>query len=532
MSNDRAIEVTETEPPISDAPWHEHGEPLDPNANTGPLPPLPEEPPAAEEPPPARRRWRFVPRSLSSRLVVFVTGLVLVVVTATGTATYLALKSFLIDRLGQQVQSTASQGLAELALPGGPQQAVHGAQSPWVVVLDQSGAVLYTPKPNIGIEYLQLSDSERHRVVTTNLGATFTMTTTGGDQVMFTSRPITINQQPAIVLIGLSTDEVNRTLHQLIWLEVAIGALAVAVALGLSTWGVHLSLRPLNRVTRTAREVTAELSPEGAGLDRRVPEGDPETEVGQLAESFNSLMGTVETQFAARVESEERMRQFLADASHELRTPLTSIRGYAELSRMRRANGESEHSDTLDRIESEGTRMSRLVDDLLLLARGDRGAPPQLEVVDVAEVIDDSVDSARAAFPQRRIDIAAPHGLTLLADRDQLLRILRNLITNAAVHTEPNGPIQVSGEAAGDEIVLRVVDSGPGLPPEEAQHVFERFWRADKARSRGRGGSGLGLAIVAQLVQAHDGTVEFESSAADGTTVTVRLPRDGAAPDT
>src|SRR5262252_10081790 len=132
MSNDRAIEVTETEPPISDAPWHEHGEPLDPNANTGPLPPLPEEPPAAEEPPPARRRWRFVPRSLSSRLVVFVTGLVLVVVTATGTATYLALKSFLMDRLRQQVQSTASQALLDPGVALGQSgQAVRGAQSPW-----------------------------------------------------------------------------------------------------------------------------------------------------------------------------------------------------------------------------------------------------------------------------------------------------------------------------------------------------------------------------------------------------------------
>jgi two-component system, OmpR family, sensor kinase len=527
MSTDRAIEVTETAPPTPDASWDGRGEPLDPTANTEPLPPIAEQEQAAPQP----RRWRFVPRSLSSRLVIFVVGLVLVVVTAAGSATYLALRSFLMDRLNQQVQSTASQGLPAPALGGSPAQSFRAAQVPWLVVLDQSGAVVGTPRPGIGIEYLQLTDSQRQRAVTAKQDATFTMTTVDGHQIMFTTRQLTLNQHLVTVLVGLSTDEVNRTLHQLIWLEVAIGALAVAAAFGLTSWGVYLSLRPLNRVTRTAREVTAELSPEGAGLDRRVPEGDPQTEVGQLAESFNSLMGTVETQFAARVESEERMRQFLADASHELRTPLTSIRGYAELSRMRRANGESEHADTMDRIESEGTRMSRLVEDLLLLARGDRGAPPQLEVVDVAELIEDAVDSARAAFPQRRIGIAAPHGVTLLADRDQLLRVLRNLITNAAVHTDPNGPIQVSGDATGDQVLLRVIDSGPGLPPEQAQHVFERFWRADKARSRARGGSGLGLAIVAQLVQAHRGTVEFESSAADGTTVTVRLPRDGAAPD-
>src|SRR5215468_10178079 len=173
MSNDRAIEVTETDPPNSDAPWHEDGEPLDPGADTEPtepLPPVSEEPSAAEQPEPTGpRRWRFVPRSLSSRLVVFVTALVLVVVSATGAATYLALKSFLIDRLSQQVQSTASQPvLPEVALDGGSGQAVRGAQSPWLVVLDQTGAVVARPKPDLGIEYLQLSASQRHRVVTAN----------------------------------------------------------------------------------------------------------------------------------------------------------------------------------------------------------------------------------------------------------------------------------------------------------------------------------------------------------------------------
>jgi two-component system, OmpR family, sensor kinase len=535
MSNDRAIEVTETAPPVHDAPWHEPGEPLDPAASTDPLPHVPEEPPAAEQ----RRRWRFLPRSLSSRLVLFVVALVLVVVTATGAATYFALQSFLLNRLDQQLNGQSDQDhiVSYFQLSSVPDLPnAKGPQTVWAVALDTSANVILDP-PSLLASTMRLSATQRAALLSHQNGSPLTISTTDGKQLRVVVRTAQARNLstgaivPAVVVIGLSTDEVNRTLHRLIWLEVAIGALAVAAALGLTAWGVHLSLRPLNRVTRTAREVTAELSPEGAGLDRRVPEGDPQTEVGQLAESFNSLMGTVETQFAARVESEERMRQFLADASHELRTPLTSIRGYAELSRMRRANGESEHADTMDRIESEGTRMSRLVDDLLLLARGDRGAPPQLEVVDVAELIEDAVDSARAAFPQRRIDIAAPRGVTLLADRDQLLRVLRNLITNAAVHTDPNGPIRVSGEAAGDQVVLRVADAGPGLPPDQAQHVFERFWRADKARSRARGGSGLGLAIVAQLVQAHRGTVEFDSSEADGSTVTVRLPRDSAAPD-
>ena len=136
-------------------------------------------------------------------------------------------------------------------------------------------------------------------------------------------------------------------------------------------FGVRLSLSGLRAVTTTAQDVASELSPEGAGLDRRVTDADDTTEVGQLATSFNTMLAAVETQFAARLESERRMRQFLADASHELRTPLTSIRGYAELARMQRAVGDAADGDNIDRIESEGTRMSRLVEDLLTLARGD-----------------------------------------------------------------------------------------------------------------------------------------------------------------
>jgi two-component system OmpR family sensor kinase len=135
----------------------------------------------------------------------------------------------------------------------------------------------------------------------------------------------------------------------------------------------------------------------------------------------------------------------------------------------------------------------------------------------------------RAAYPSRRLDVVAEHALTVVGDRDQLVRVVRNLATNAAVHTRPDGPIRVSVSGEDGMAVIRVSDSGPGLPPDQAAHVFERFWRADKARSRGQGGSGLGMAIVAALVQAHGGDVRFDSSVESGSTVTVRLPRAGRA---
>jgi two-component system, OmpR family, sensor kinase len=536
MSNEHAVEVTETVPP-KPAEWDELGEPLDPGPGPGsdPAPAPWPQPQATDVARPAKSRaWRIVPRSLSSRLVVFVVALVVVVISVTGACTYAALHSFLINRIDQQLSDTASPNSLENMLNVHIGAGLRNPQSVWIEVIDTSGNVVANQPTGPGITSLQLGAASRRSLV----GGTdnpISVTTTDGVHLRLVSvvglavgirDPVTggVTPKPVRVLVGLSTSEMDRTLHRLLLIEIAIGTVAVAIALILTSWGVRLSLRPLSRVTRTARDVTAELSPDGAGLDRRVPVTDPQTEVGQLGESFNTLMGTVETQFAARVESEERMRQFLADASHELRTPLTSIRGYAELSRLRRANGDNEHADTMDRIESEGTRMSRLVEDLLLLARSDQGAPPELEAVDVGELIEDAVEGARAAYPHRRIDAEAPAGLTLLADRDQLLRVLRNLITNAAVHTTDRGPIRVSGQLEGEELALRVADAGPGLPADEAPHVFERFWRADKARTRARGGSGLGLAIVASIVQAHGGTVRFDSSVERGSTVTVRLP--------
>jgi two-component system OmpR family sensor kinase len=238
---------------------------------------------------------------------------------------------------------------------------------------------------------------------------------------------------------------------------------------------------------------------------------------------MNTLLSAVETQFSARLQSEARLRQFLADASHELRTPLTSIRGYAELARMQRAAG-ANAEDNLARIESEGTRMSRLVEDLLTLARGDQSGAPVRELIDVGELIEDAVNDVRVAFPHRHVSTESVPNLHVLGDRDQLLRAVRNLLTNAAVHTARDRPILARCAADGADVVVQVVDGGPGLPPEDAARVFERFWRADKARSRARGGSGLGMAIVASIVAANGGTVRFDSSVEHGSTVTITLP--------
>lgn len=479
-----------------------------------------------------RRRW-LCPRSLTWRLVSGVVVLVVVLVLATGVGTYYALRSFLLDRLDQQLQSTASGSIQQLfgagRLPSDVEPGVRAPQRVWAVALDGSGAVLSRPLSS-AIETLNLSDDVRRRLTDHPLKRPITVRTTDGFTLRVTTRSVTATSltthqtQGATAVIGLSTEEVYSTRHRLLVLEATIGGSAILFAFLLTAYGVKLGLRPLRRITSTAREVTAELSPDGAGLDRRVPGAESGTEVGQLAESMNTLLAAVETQFAERLANEQRMRQFLADASHELRTPLTSIRGYAELARMQRQQGVPEPADNMGRIESEGTRMSRLVDDLLTLARSDQGGQLRRESVNVGQLLEDALDGVRAAYPQRSITSSASPDLTVTGDRDELLRVVRNLITNAAVHTRGDGSISVTAARETDAVVLRVLDPGPGLEPEQAKHVFERFWRADKARSRVSGGSGLGLAIVASIVAAHNGTVRFDSTVEQGSTVTVRLP--------
>ncbi|MGI8678429.1 MAG: sensor histidine kinase [Jatrophihabitans sp.] len=522
---------------------------LDRRDGEGYTPPPPTQPPPAspidEALPggasagPALRQRRRGPRSLTSKLVAGVVSLVVVLVGIVGTATYFSLKSFLDQRLDQQVELTATQnaGYFERCLrnpsPTEPKTFTCGSgpliRQEWVGALNPYSNEYFTfSSTNQEIRQLDLSPSER-QILEANEHSFLTVRVDGDELRVKAQR----SPGGLLVATGLSTDEVSRTLRQLVTLELVIGGAAIVVALLATTFGVRLSLRRLRRVTETAQEVAAELSPEGAGLERRVPDDEPGTEVGQLATSFNTLLAAVETQFGARLESEQRMRQFLADASHELRTPLTSIRGYAELTRMQRAaGGEDGSSDNLDRIEFEGTRMSRLVEDLLMLARGDGDSadrPMARELIDVPGLLDDAASGTRAAFPARMITVDAEPGTHVIGDPDQLLRVVRNLVANAAVHTQLDRPIRVHSHAEQDGVTIQVIDGGPGLPADEAAHVFERFWRADKARTRARGGSGLGLSIVASIVRSHGGSVRFDSSVEGGSTVTVRLP--GVQPD-
>jgi two-component system OmpR family sensor kinase len=398
------------------------------------------------------------------------------------------------------------------------------------------------------------------------------------------------NQPRAVnvtLVVGYDLGDINGTISQLAGIDLIVSAIIIV---GLAIVGIAIvraSLRPLTDIEQTAAAIAA------GDLSRRVPEHDPATEVGRLGRALNAMLAQIETSFHARERSEaaarrseERMRQFVADASHELRTPLTAMRGYAEYYRQRggvpdvpgpaaspgpvaspgpeaelgeaapaatpaaqegtaaaaadgtpaaESNGAGQLSRAdldriMQRVEQESARMGVLVEDMLLLARLDQQRPIERRPVDLLTLAADAVQDARIIAPGRRIELSvgSAAAFLVLGDEVRLRQVIGNLMSNALTHTPDGTPVTVRILAGPHEpvpsVVLEVADEGPGLTPDQAERVFERFYRADQARTRTAGGTGLGLAIVAALVAAHGGTVTLQTSPGQGATFRVTLP--------
>jgi two-component system OmpR family sensor kinase len=326
------------------------------------------------------------------------------------------------------------------------------------------------------------------------------------------------------VLYALPLQDVEDTVDRLIAVEVLASAGILAV-LGLVTfWVLRLGVRPVKAMTATAAAI-------GEGdLSRRIPESAPGTEAGELGVALNKMLGRIEEAFDERTRSEGRLRQFVADASHELRTPVTTIRGYAELYRVGGLAGPADLAEAMRRTEAEAIRMGSLVEDLLNLARLDEDRPLQLQPVDLAVVVADAAGDARAVEPDRPISVEAPGPVRVLADDARIRQVVANLVANARVHTPPGTPLHLRARLDERHAVVEVADEGPGMSPEVAARAFERFYRADPARTRHTGGSGLGLSIVAAAVGAHGGEVALDTAPGHGTTVRVTLPVVPTAP--
>lgn len=322
-----------------------------------------------------------------------------------------------------------------------------------------------------------------------------------------------------ILIVGLQTktsDELlSRTANVMILTSAAV---LIGVAL-LSLRSIRRALRPLDAIATTAGAI-------GAGdLSRRVDGVGPRDEVGRLGHALNAMLGQIETAFRARQQSEDRLRRFVADASHELRTPIATIRGYAELFRRGASARPDDLADAMRRIESEAARMGGLVDELLLLARLDQGRPLEREPVELTGLVAEAIADARAVEPSRPVHLDHDGEILVVGDPARLRQVLDNLMSNVGQHTRPSAAATVRIGTDGDDAVVEVTDSGPGLSAEQCERVFERFFRVDDSRRRQSSGSGLGLSIVAAVVEAHGGTVAACPAAGGGTTFRICIPR-------
>ncbi|RJO78865.1 HAMP domain-containing protein [Nocardia panacis] len=349
-------------------------------------------------------------------------------------------------------------------------------------------------------------------------------------------RVVTLFTPDGSTTVAMPLTQNDEVLRGLVALELIVGAVVLILLGAASYFIVRRSLRPLREVEKTAAAIAA------GDLHRRVPVRGTKTEVDRLSTSLNGMLTQIQQAFAATeaseeaaVRSEAKMRRFVADASHELRTPLTTIRGFAELYRQ---GVTADPAMFMDRIEREAQRMGLLVEDLLMLARLDAQRPLDLREVDLLGLASDAVHNARAVAaaarpegPRRPIQLEIRPGegtLEVLGDAERLRQVLSNLLNNALTHTPPEAAVTVRLTPAADHVLLEVADTGPGLPEDAAERVFERFYRTDASRTRSSGGTGLGLSIVQALVTAHGGTVRVASEPGAGTTFTVRLPRGTA----
>jgi two-component system OmpR family sensor kinase len=510
---------------------------------------------------------------LRTKLITALLALVVVALAAISVSSVWLLRSYLTSQDDNQLQSVFDNIVNASTVTFTPGQAyeLHGT----VVGVQQPGIPLSPSSMQSGLPgYGGSNQPQSLPAVPTSLlwaythnGKLVTVPAQSGNHTwrviaepisyQVTSAPGSTERVTGTLIVGADLGNINATIGRLALAELIVGVIIVCVLALVVVAVVRANLRPLVDIEETAGEIA------DGHLNRRVPEHDPRTEIGSLGRSLNIMLSQIETAFhsrerseAAAHQSEERMRRFIADASHELRTPLTAIRGFAEYYRQRGglvAHWDNEEADgagipamgsgltpddlnrIMHRVEKEAARMGLLVEDLLLLARLDQQRPLARQPIDLLSLAADAVHDARLLAPDRTIDLSVQPGAAFLVigDEPRLRQVIGNLMSNALTHTPEGSPIEVSigsgtldprAHDSAPAVTLDVTDHGPGMTPEQAHRVFERFYRADQARTRTTGGSGLGLAIVSALVTAHGGVASVRTAPDRGATFRIALP--------
>jgi two-component system OmpR family sensor kinase len=487
--------------------------------------------------------------SLRTRLLAGMLGLVTVALVVAAVSIYAEQRSFLLSRLDQRVIAAASPISYQLGIDArllsrpiadenSPDRG-HGAVSPlgkglagflpsgtYGELVDPDGKLLRGPVTVSNGEAALSPPRFPTKLPSARSGTSpqlFTVNSEHGSSLRYRVATLPLESGAGTVVVAVPLREVDQTLHELIVVEALVVGGVIVLLVGLGWIVIRFGLRPLRHMERVASEIA------DGDLTRRVTPATARTELGRLGLSLNKMLVRIEEAFADRERSDERRRQFLADASHELRTPLASIRGYAELFRLGPAQDPVALKRAMARIESEAARMGVLVEGLLLLARVDALPETERVPVELTELCAQAAADARARAPERTVTLDVQDPVKALADPDAVRQVLANLIGNALIHTPEWTPVEIAVRHERGEAIIEVRDHGPGLPADVGDKVFDRFWRTEAGRTRGPGGAGLGLAIVRELAIANYGTVEAASHPEGGALFTVRLPE--ASPD-
>lgn len=487
--------------------------------------------------------------SMQTRLMAAVIGFVSIILVVVAIITSATLGTTLEQRLQEQLEVTAATttsvvtAQANRILPLGTALTAENTMAGYRA--QGINLLLLIAPPGMPASGIVLTPDSRQVISETDLqiitsalrdanSATVILPDFGSYRVTATQ-----TENGVVVATGLSRAEVQHTMT-LLFTVIALATIGGLLLLALTTaLTISMGLRPLRSVATTAARVAGQPLDRGeVSITERVPdyEADPRTEVGRVGAALNTLLDHVDSSLAARQRNEERMRRFVADASHELRTPLASIRGYSELSlkaiRQSRDSDAGDQNPTtledttaaLERIQAQSLRMTRLVEDLLLLARLDEGQELMRSTVDLTRLTMEALADAQPTAPDHFWALEVPQQpVTLVGDGGRLHQVLANLLANARTHTPAGTTITLSLTTEPQYAVLQVHDDGPGIDPEVREELFARFVRGDSSRARKTGGTGLGLAIAKAIIEGHGGSIEVASKPKD-TTFTVRLP--------
>jgi two-component system, OmpR family, sensor kinase len=479
--------------------------------------------------------------SLRGRLLGGLLGLCVVGLLAAGVGTYVALHSFLYSRVDQQLLAARrsageSLGAGQRSPPTIDPSLLRGiAPDTFVEVRNRANHVVALSRAGFrgALAPAPKLPAVLHPPATAKSGVPFVtaalrfdsgaVSGSGSYRVLVSS----LGPSGLTLVLAVPLADVSATLGRLVLVEAVIAG-AVLVLLGFGAfWLLRAGLRPLERIAQTAGGIAH------GDLDVRVSPADERSEVGRLGLALNGMLERLEEAFSRRDQSEAQLRRFVSSASHELRTPLTSIRGYAALFRRGAADNPGDLATSMARIESEATRMGVLIDDLLLLARLDEQRPLDREPVDLTQLALDAVQDAQVRDPQRSITVDHHGPVNVLGDEPRLRQVAANLLENAQVHTPARTPVRVGVEVRDGQAVLSVTDAGPGIDPQHAPHIFERFYRGTPVGSQDAAprtaGTGLGLAVVAAIAESHRGSVSVRSESGHGARFEITLPLAEAA---